>query len=206
MRSLTILSHAEITQSAESFSPRTLRTPRDKSRVVPRSLRAPREASRGSLRCAGFTLMELLTVIAIIGVLMGLIIGAAKYAQTKGAVSRAQTEIAYMEAALEHYKGDNGVYPTTPSAYPPSKLAPVYGNSATLYTKLTTPKTYMTFKANQLVTVGGVTYIVDPFGGPYNYYNSPGSADQMNQATFDLWSYGPSGTNGAPDMITNWKQ
>src|SRR5881396_186273 len=60
-----------------------------------------------------FTLIELLVVIAIIGILAGLILAAAKYAQTKAARSRAETEIATMETALEHYKNDNGIYPIT---------------------------------------------------------------------------------------------
>src|SRR5271170_4348492 len=59
---------------------------------------------------AGFTLVELLAVLIIIAILAGLIVGAGKYALTKGATSRAQAEIAAMENALEHYKTDNGYY------------------------------------------------------------------------------------------------
>jgi general secretion pathway protein G len=161
---------------------------------------------------AGFTLVELLTVLIIIVILAGLVVGAAKYALTKGATSRAQAEIAAMELALEHYKSDNGVYPTTPSGRPTSAISSPYGNSPTLYLALAGahgfPKTYMTFKANQIRTINATTTIIlDPFGAPYNYYcTQPVQADQFNTASFDLWSYGPSGTNGDPNMITNWKQ
>ena len=164
----------------------------------------------------GFTLIELLTVIAIIMVLAGLIVGGAKYAMTKAGRSRAEAEIAAMENALENFKTDNGTYPITQPVRPTSAIAPLYANAPLLYTALAggpgNPKTYMTFKPNQIQVPGPpapqfTTNIVDPFGMPYNYYcTQPLQSYQTNSVTFDLWSYGPSGTNGAVDMITNWKQ
>ncbi len=60
---------------------------------------------------AAFTLGELLTVITIIVILVGLIVGAAGYANTKASRSRAEAEVRALSAALENYKADNGVYP-----------------------------------------------------------------------------------------------
>ena len=60
---------------------------------------------------AGFTVIELLIVMAIIIVLAGLILATAGYVQKKGARARAEAEIAAMSAALESYKADNGIYP-----------------------------------------------------------------------------------------------
>ena len=157
----------------------------------------------------GFTLLELLAVFVIIVTLAGMILGVTKYAATNAAVSRTKAEIAAMEAALESYKNDNGAYPTTPLVWPPSPLSPTYANSPILFQKLAAgSKQYFSFKANQIVTdSGGITYIVDPFGHPYNYYcTSPAQPNQVNQATFDLWSNGPTGTNGAPDSIVNWRR
>jgi general secretion pathway protein G len=163
-----------------------------------------------SRRKNGFTLIEILVVLVIIMILAGIIIAAAKYAQTKAARSRAQAEIATMETALESYKNDNGIYPATQPGRPTANpTAPLYENSAVLYTALTTPKVYMTFKPNQIVVNGVVTYIVDPFGNPYRYYcPQPAQPDQTNSATFDLWSCGPDGKNdeGTNDDIANWKQ
>jgi prepilin-type N-terminal cleavage/methylation domain-containing protein len=168
---------------------------------------------------AAFSLIEMLFVLVIISVLAGLIIGGAKYAHTKAATSRAQSEIATMEMALEHYKNDNGVYPATiwlratASGYPGQVEV---SNSAVLYTALAGgPKTYYTFRADQIrVPSANVTNVIDPFGNPYNYYqtNSPQWANPQyfthNVATFDLWSYGPNGFNdeGTNDDITNWRR
>ena len=168
----------------------------------------------------GFTLIELLTVLVIIMILVGIIVGAAKYGQIKGATTRAQAEIAAIETALESYKNDNGSYPmSTPVLDNPGQ------NSILLYNALVAgSKTYMTFKPTEMqanplipyVTIvvtctTGITMtvtnvmVMDPFGHPYNYYNPCSTGGANNQVTFDLWSNGPSGTNGAVDNITNWK-
>ena len=60
---------------------------------------------------SGFTIVEMLIVMAIILVLAGLILATSSYVHNKGARSRAEAEIAAMSAALENYKADNGVYP-----------------------------------------------------------------------------------------------
>jgi|ERR1017187_948609 general secretion pathway protein G len=155
----------------------------------------------------GFTLIEILVVIVILTILVGIVVGAAKYAITKGQTSRAQAEIATMEDALERYKSDNGAYPSSDIGSTTRALAVnnAVNDSISLYVALTTPKSYMTFKPNQLKTVGGVTYIVDPFGLPYNYYCHPSAGDQKNPVTFDLWSYGPDNTSDTGDDLTNWK-
>ena len=164
---------------------------------------------------AGFTLVELLTVLIIIAILAGLIVGAGKYALTKASASRAQGEIAAMEMALEHYKTDNGYYPastTTRNSGSPGAWTTIeVYNSTNLYSALSGK--YFTFKPNQLRvdTATGKTYVIDPFGNPYNYYcppiGTPSPQPWTNTASFDLWSYGPNGIDdeGTNDDITNWK-
>ena len=66
-------------------------------------------ATRG---VSAFTLIELLTVMAIILVLAGLILNIAGNANYNSAKSRAKAEIRAMETALESYKADNGTYPS----------------------------------------------------------------------------------------------
>lgn len=67
---------------------------------------------------AGFTLLELLTVMAIIIVLAGMILGGVGYAQKRAAMDRARAEIAALSVAIESYKVDNGAYPATPDDPP----------------------------------------------------------------------------------------
>jgi general secretion pathway protein G len=161
-------------------------------------------AIRNSRSATAFTLVEIMVVLFIIMVLSGLIVGAAKYAQTKAARSRAEAEVAAMETALENFKVDNGYYPR--SGNPRPITTSINTNSYVVFTALAAgPKKYMTFKPSQFHIVGVYTNILDPFGNDYGYYCYPGTLDQTNSVTFDLWSYGPDGQNDTADDIINWR-
>jgi general secretion pathway protein G len=69
--------------------------------------RAPQE------RCGGFTLLELLVVMVIIGLLVGYV--APRYFQQvgKSEVKMAQAQIESLQKALDLYRLDTGQYPTT---------------------------------------------------------------------------------------------
>ncbi|HVU08761.1 MAG TPA: type II secretion system protein [Verrucomicrobiae bacterium] len=58
-----------------------------------------------------FTLIELLTVIAVIGVLAALLFPAFATVKKHALIQRAQTEMGKIEAALESYKSAYGFYP-----------------------------------------------------------------------------------------------
>jgi len=60
---------------------------------------------------SGFTLIEMITVVAIIILLAGLVISVAGYANRKAAMERALNEIKGIGAAIESYKIDNGTVP-----------------------------------------------------------------------------------------------
>lgn len=60
---------------------------------------------------AGFTLVELLVVLGVIGVLAGIAMGVQRYATTKSSRSRAEAEIAALTAAAEGFKADQATYP-----------------------------------------------------------------------------------------------
>jgi len=60
---------------------------------------------------AAFTLLEMMTVIAVIVILTGLVLNLAGFAQRKGALARATGEIQMLMSACESYKSDNGNYP-----------------------------------------------------------------------------------------------
>jgi type II secretory pathway pseudopilin PulG len=173
-----------------------------------------------------FTMVELLIVMAVIIVLAGLILTTTGYVQKKAARSRTEAEIAAISAALESYRADNGIYPTSPetdalkanSTSDPS----VYVNASKyLYIAISgdtdgnpvTPdngRNYMadSLKPNMLGPnpPGSGTYVRDPFGNSYGYStvkaSNPTASDGYNP-TFDLWSTG--GANPPfPASQSNW--
>jgi prepilin-type N-terminal cleavage/methylation domain-containing protein len=62
-------------------------------------------------RPQAFTLIELLIVIAIIGILAALIIPVTGAVKKAGIMKRTKTELAQLETAIENYKSTTGVYP-----------------------------------------------------------------------------------------------
>lgn len=62
-------------------------------------------------RRGAFTLVELLTVVVIIMVLVGMVVGISGYAQTKQARAKATADIGSLATACENYKADYGAYP-----------------------------------------------------------------------------------------------
>jgi prepilin-type N-terminal cleavage/methylation domain-containing protein len=177
-------------------------------------------------RLSSFTLVELLTVIAIIAILAGLVLAAGGGVLKKAARSRAVSEIASMSNLLESYKVDNGVYPTFDMTQPyfnqdPSTPLGLYQlSSQVLFQNLTGKtnatdvpvpgvKSYATFSASQLGNPNAGTYIKDPFGFSYGYSTGDGTAaNPPNNGVgfFDLWSTG--GTTGYtkanPNYTNTW--
>jgi type II secretory pathway pseudopilin PulG len=154
-----------------------------------------------------FTIIELLVVISIIIALAALVLGTAGYVQQKGARSRAEAEVAAMSAALESYKTDNGVYPSSSNTNTLTATNPTPANyknaSLDLYKFLTGDllavgvtstgqKTYMTFQPGTLgrTTMSSppsasntVVYLRDPFGNSYGYSTSRNPDANPNAAT-----------------------
>ena len=58
-----------------------------------------------------FSLVEILTVVAIIGILAGISLGITSYVKTKNREVQTQTTIKMLEMALEQYKNKYGSYP-----------------------------------------------------------------------------------------------
>ena len=62
-------------------------------------------------RSSAFTLIELLTVISIIGVLAALLFPVLKGVKRQQFIRNAQAEMAQLETAIERYKATYGFYP-----------------------------------------------------------------------------------------------
>ncbi|MCX7887134.1 MAG: type II secretion system GspH family protein [Verrucomicrobiae bacterium] len=68
-----------------------------------------------------FSLIELLTVVAIIAILAGLVLGGMTYMQNKAMEARCRAHFELVQMAIEAYKADHGHYPLPPpgSSRPP---------------------------------------------------------------------------------------
>lgn len=136
-----------------------------------------------SRRSFGFTLLELLVVMVIIGLLAGFV--APRYfAQVgKSRVKAAHAQIDALDKALEQFRLDVGRLPTTEEGLAALNEAPAgMANWGGPYLKKAVPP--------------------DPWGHSYQY-----AAPGTHQNDFDLQSYGrdgqPGGTGEDAD-ITNW--
>ncbi len=138
--------------------------------------------SPGRQAVRGFTLLELLVVMVIIGLLAGYV-GPRFFAQIgKSEIKTARAQIDALEKALDQYRLDVGRYPSTEQGLQALMEAP--GGE----TRWSGP--YLR-KAVPL----------DPWGKPYQYRH-PGEHGE-----FDLYSFGtdgqPGGEGEAAD-VTNW--
>ena len=135
---------------------------------------------------AGFTLIEIMAVVLIIG-LLSTIVGVSIFAQVdKGRITAASVQIANLESVLELYRMDSARYPTTEQGLDALVNAPSDARSyprGGYLQKRRVPE--------------------DPWGNPYEY-EQPG---QNNRHSFDLWSFGADGNPGGEDVdsdIGNW--
>lgn len=135
-----------------------------------------------------------MVVVAVIGIIAGLVLAAAGGVQKKAARDQTKAEIQAISAALERFRSDRGAYPAGTNS------------TTVLYTNLTN---YISFRTNQI----SGNSVLDPYGRAY-FYSSPGtnSGTSMLDAgeRFELWSSGADGisahtNNSTRDDITSWQ-
>jgi general secretion pathway protein G len=126
----------------------------------------------------GFTLVELVIVMAIIGILAGFVLANVMPQRDKAARTRALADIKEMETALNIYYADNGFYPSTQQGL------------QALITQPNTPPIPQNWQGPYLSNRKSAP--IDPWDNEYVYI-SPG---EENPTTFDLFSYGYDGRAG----------
>jgi general secretion pathway protein G len=147
--------------------------------MTPRQRAAKRRAE------AGFTLIEMMVVVVILGLLATVVVINVLPSQDRAMKEKARADIAVLEQALESYKLDNFTYPAGPEGLnalvtPPAALA--------------RPDRYRE---------GGYVRRLpnDPWGNPYQL-RIPG-----RNGAVDIYSYGADGKEGGEKNdadIGNW--
>jgi general secretion pathway protein G len=131
-----------------------------------------------------FTLLEILVVLAIIGMLVGLAVTNVGNLFSGGQKDIAKLFVSQsMQAPLTVYKIHLGDFPTTAEGLQALITAPA--NKADRWRGPYLQEAKLP---------------LDPWGEPYQY-RYPGV---KNKTTYDLWSKGPDKTDGTEDDIGNW--
>ncbi|MFQ5710066.1 MAG: type II secretion system major pseudopilin GspG [bacterium] len=136
----------------------------------------------------GFTLIEIMVVIVILGILAMFIVPKIMHRPEEARRLKAVMQIANLEQALKLYYLDNGFYPTTEQGLEALVHKPTSGRIPRKWRE----EGYL--EHNQVP--------LDPWGGPFVYI-SPG----VHSHAFDLESYGADredGGEGDDADIENW--
>ena len=135
---------------------------------------------------SGFTLIEVMVVVVILGILAAFIVPRIAGRPDEAKIAKARHDIQTIETALDLYKLDTGVYPTTDQGlqalvlFPTSEPVPRNWRAGGYIKKLTN----------------------DPWGHPYQYLN-PGEHSEI-----DIFSYGADNQPGGEGInadIGNWQ-
>jgi len=136
-------------------------------------------------RQAGFTLIEIMVVVIIIGLLAGIVVPNVMDSLDKANVQKARADFKTLQTALKLYRIDNFNYPSTEQGL------------ESLVTKPSIAPVPRNYKSNGYVE----TLPRDPWGNEYQYM-SPGEAHE-----YDIYSLGADGVSGGEEQnadLTVW--
>jgi general secretion pathway protein G len=132
---------------------------------------------------SGFTLIEVMVVVMILGILAAIVVPKIVSRPEEAKIVKAKQDIARIEASLDMYRLDNGMYPTQQQGL------------EALVTKPTVPPVPSNWQSEGYVN----RLPVDPWGEPYQYKN-PGT-----HGSIDIYSLGSGqGAEGESTEVGNW--
>ncbi len=143
--------------------------------------------NRNFKRAEGFTLIEVMVVVVILGILASVVVPRIMDNPDKARVVKAKQDIRAIESALNLYKLDNFSYPSTDQ-----------GLEALVTQPSGTPEAKNWKEGGYLGSLSK-----DPWGNDYLYL-SPGMKGEI-----DIFSYGVDGRSGGDGIATdigNWQQ
>ena len=136
---------------------------------------------------SGFTLIEIMVVVVIIGILASVVVPRIMDNPDKARVAKAKNDIRAIGSALDIYRLDNYVYPTTDQGL------------EALVTKPTSSPEPANWKQGGYVK----KLSKDPWGNEYLYLN-PGEHGEID--IYSLGADGAPGGNGPNEDIGSWDQ
>lgn len=128
---------------------------------------------------SGFTLIEVMVVVVILGILAAIIVPKIMSRPEQARIVKVKQDITAIQSALDLYKLDNGFYPSTDQGL------------QALVTKPSTPPTPRDWKSEGYLQ----DLPSDPWGQAYQYMN--------DSERVRIFSYGPKGKD-ANNQIGNW--
>jgi prepilin-type N-terminal cleavage/methylation domain-containing protein len=161
--------------------------------------------TRNPRQLAAFTLIELLTVIAIIGILSAITFGVVRSVSERSSISRARGELAMLQLALDAYKAQFGDYPQTDQSdeFLQAMVGKRGPTGAAISRKpfIELSKFTLSNPAQDPLTVATLT-LNDPWGMPYRYVYKDGVATAWRQTAFVLYSAGPDQNDTLPEVAS----
>lgn len=142
---------------------------------------------------AGFTLVEVLVVMAILALLAGLVLPRVLGSKKKADLDAAKTQIGVFQGALEQYALHMNDFPTTEQG---------------LIALIETPDSSEETGEGSSSKWDG-PYLsksdlpVDPWGNDFQY-EFPATHGKGSEP--EIWSFGPDGVDDTDDDITSWKR
>jgi len=121
---------------------------------------------KGELSLKGFTLLELVTVMAILTILAGIIFGNFSSALQKSRDSKRKQDLDNVAKAVEVYYSENNVYPTADPLLPAGMQW-----SQTFQDTHTVPKVFMQKLPQDPAASSGYNYVYQSDGAFYKLYS-----------------------------------